>query len=220
MVFYYIFVANPYSMKKIFTLIFASALAYSVQAQTVTMNHYNHVTHVDGAQIPSGDTIEIYENEAWEYYVNLHFSGVATGDVNYRIKEIYTNSCGVDQVCGLLYPDDEFQGLCWSPNSSNFTTPVMTDIDFADGDTVLIKPLGTFTCGTTMHLRYYIALDGVELDSFDIKVTSTLSVNDIEKEVVDMTAYPNPANNVITVNTTGVDGEVDVKITDILGKVV
>ncbi len=209
-------------MKKIFTLIVASALGYGVHAQSVTMNHYDHITHLDGAQVMSGDTIEINENENWEHYVNLHFSGVTTGDVNFRVKEIISNACATDQICAFLDPDPEFQANCWPVNNTNYTTPLMTDINFGAGDELQVKPLGSFpnNCGGVVQMRYFIRLDGVELDSFDVKVTSMLSTPVQEKEVIDMTAYPNPANNVVTVNTTGVDGEVEVKITDILGKVV
>jgi len=207
-------------MKKIFTLIVASALGFGVHAQSVTMNLYDHVTELDGPQIMSGDTIEIDANDSWEQYVNLHFNGVSTGDVNFRVLEILPSTCAMDQICGFLQPDPEFQGLCWSPNTTNYTTPLMTGINFAAGDTVIMKPLGIFTCGADFHMRYFVRLDGVELDSFDIFVRSTLSTPVKEKEVVDMTAYPNPANNLVTINTTGVDGEVEVKITDILGKVV
>ena len=35
-----------------------------------------------------------------------------------------------------------------------------------------------------------------------------------------MTAYPNPASSMITVNTVGISGDYNVRVTDVLGKVV
>ena len=49
---------------------------------------------------------------------------------------------------------------------------------------------------------------------------STLSVPNQVQEEFDVRVYPNPSNSVMTIQATGVDGNVDVKITDVLGKVV
>ena len=207
-------------MKKLFTLIFASATGLGAKAQNVTMNHYDPITHLDGTQIMSGDTIEINGNEPWGQYVNLHFDGITSGDVNFRVVEIVSNSCSEDQLKCYQFPDPNFQSTCLYPNSTNYVSPMMNNIDFAAGDTLVMKPQGSFSCAASVHFRYFIRLDGVELDSFDIMVASTLTVGNIEKEVADMTAYPNPVNEILVINTTGIDHEVGLKITDILGKVV
>jgi hypothetical protein len=208
-------------MKKIITLLLLAASSSYSFAQTVLMEEIELPSYTVMGVIGSGDTIEYNTaGDVFEMPIRLTFSGVASGNVSFRVKEISTNPCVMDQICGFLFPDPGFQGSCWSPNNANYTTPTMSGINFAAGDTVLVKPIGSFSCGACAQFRYFIRLDGVEIDSFDLKVCSTLALEDEAKEELDMNAFPNPASNQLTINTTGIDGNVELRITDVLGKVV
>jgi len=208
-------------MKKIFTLLCLAGGVFTASAQTVVMQHIELPSYTLIENVNSGDTI-FYNTTAdhFEAPVRLIFSGVSNGDVGFRVKEISTSSCITDQICGFLFPDPTFQGNCWSPNSANYTTPTMSGINFAAGDTLLVKPLGSINCGGCAQFRYFIRLNGTEIDSFDLKVCSTLSLPNQVEEEFDVRVYPNPSSNVMTIQATGVEGNVDVKITDVLGKVV
>jgi hypothetical protein len=167
----------------------------------------------------SGDTIETNTSgDHFDASVRLIVSGISNADVYFRVKEIMTNSCITDQVCAFLYPDPNFQGNCWSPNSSNYSTPTMSGIDFAAGDTLVIKPQGSISCGSCAQYRYFIGVNGAEIDSFDIKVCSTLSTNENKTDDVWL-VYPNPASNQISISNQQYE-EFGVVISDVLGKVV
>lgn len=207
-------------MKKLFTLL-SVALTFGAVAQSVVMTEIELPSFNTLGAVGSGDTILI--NTTVDHYdvpIRLTFSGVASGNVNFRVKEIQASNCFTDQICGFLYPDVDFQSNCWSPNNANYTTPMMNNVNFAAGDTVLVEPKGSMTCGGCSQHRYYIRLNGSEIDSFDLKVCTTLSAPSTTKEELNIAMYPNPASSYVTLNATGIDGMMAVRITDMLGKVV
>lgn len=207
-------------MKKLFTF-FAVAFTFGVSAQSVVMTEVSFPALVNQGTVSSGDTIQV--NTSTDHYnvpVRLTFSGVSSGDVSIRIQAIEETNCFMDQICGYLYPDLDFQSSCWTPNTANYITPTMSNIQFAAGDTVVIEPKGAMTCGGCTQHRYFISLNNVEIDSFDIRVCTTLSTPTVEKEELSVSVYPNPAANYLNVATTGMDGNVILRMTDMLGKVV
>ena len=208
-------------MKKIITLLCLVGGVFAASAQTVVMEKIELPSYTVLGLIGSGDTVEY--NTASDHFdlpVRLTFTGVTNGDVSFRVKEVSTSPCITDQICGFVYPDPNFQGSCWSPNSADYNTPNMSGINFAAGDTVLVKPQGSMSCGACAQWRDIIRVNGAEIDSFDLKVCSTLSLPNQTPEEFDVRIFPNPANSVMTIQASGVEGNVDVKITDVLGKVV
>lgn len=76
----------------------------------------------------------------------------------------------------------------------------------------------TCSTGGTALYRYYVSTDGVNfLDSVDLQVTNTLSVE--EKPSISVNIAPNPATDFVTVNATGVSS-VSVRMVDVLGNLV
>jgi hypothetical protein len=208
-------------MKKIVTLVCLLAGVFYASAQTVVMEKIELPSYTVLGLIQSGDTVEYNTTgDHFDLPVRLTISGVSNGNVSFRVKEISTSPCITDQICGFLYPDPNFQGSCWSPNSADYVSPSMNGINFAAGDTVIVKPQGSISCGACAQYRYIVRISGVEVDSFDLKVCSTLSVPNQVQEEFDVRVYPNPSSSVMTIQATGVEGNVDVKITDVLGKVV
>jgi hypothetical protein len=208
-------------MKKIVTLICLVGSVFTASAQSVVMEHISLPSYNLIELLSSGDTVEYNTTgDHFELPVRLTFSGVSNGDVSFRVKEISTSPCISDQICGFVFPDPNFQGSCWSPNSADYFSPSMSGINFAAGDTVIVKPQGSITCGACAQYRYIVRLNGTEIDSFDLKVCSTLSVPNQLQEEFDVRVYPNPSSSVMTIQATGVEGNVDVKIADVLGKVV
>ena len=208
-------------MKKIFTLLCLASGVFIASAQSVVMEHIEMPSYNVIELINSGDTVEYNTSgDHFDLPVRINVTGVASGNVSFRVKEISTSPCITDQICGFLYPDPNFQGSCWSPNSSDYVSPSMNGINFAAGDTVIVKPQGSISCGACAQYRYIVRISGTEVDSFDLKVCSTLSLPNQVQEEFDVRVYPNPSSSVMTIQATGVDGNVDVKITDVLGKVV
>lgn len=134
-----------------------------------------------------------------------------------RIDEV---AAWTDGLCWGPYPDPNFEGHCYgagqmltnpwtNPHDANLTT---------NGDGNLVLDIHTEGAGTALY-RYYVMNGSVKVDSIDLQVTSVLGMDELE-EKAGMTAYPNPANGQLTVATTGVEGTVELRITDVLGKVV
>lgn len=76
------------------------------------------------------------------------------------------------------------------------------------------------TCATggTALYRYYVSTDGINfIDSVDLQVTNTLSIE--EKPSISVNVAPNPASEFVTVNATGVSS-VSVRMVDVLGNLV
>jgi Secretion system C-terminal sorting domain len=207
---------NKTTMKKLYTLLSLCLIGMSVNAQ-ITIREY--VGGVPGAVV-NGDTVEINEiGDHFDESFIIEFGSTNIVNVKINVKEISGNPCFTDQICGTLIPDPDFQGSCWNPSGTNFTTPSMDNVDPAN-QTVILNPKGNMTCGGCFHMRYTILINDVITDSVDVKVCTTLAVEEDVEVVTDMSVYPNPAVNQMTINTTGVDGNVELRITDVLGKVV
>jgi hypothetical protein len=125
-----------------------------------------------------------------------------------------------DGLCWGPNPDPNFEGQCYGSGqmpTNPWTTPqsITTPID-EDGNLVLDIHTEGPGCG---HYRYFVMEGSTKVDSVDIEVCSSVGIQENEIEI-GMTAYPNPANALLTINTSGVSGNYDLRITDVLGKVV
>jgi hypothetical protein len=76
------------------------------------------------------------------------------------------------------------------------------------------------TSGTEKYRFYLIEGQSTRVDSVDVTLTSVLAIGDQKQEEVGVSIYPNPVSNVLTVNATGVEGSVELKMVDVLGKVI
>jgi hypothetical protein len=118
-------------------------------------------------------------------------------------------------------PDTGFVGQCFPAEAmltNPWTTPNAVALDENTiGSTIVdIKPNGA-GCA---HYRYYVMNGSTAVDSLDIQVCSTLSIEEPGQEPVGITVYPNPANNTLNIGTTGLEGTFGLRITDVLGKIV
>src|SRR3989338_518338 len=113
---------------------------------------------------------------------------------------------GLNGAFGNCYLHDP--ATYWSSNSEGI---------LADSSGRLSTYVTCSTSGTALY-RYYISTDGQNfIDSVDLQVTNTLSVE--EKPSLSVSVAPNPASESITVNATGV-GSVSVRMVDVLGNLV
>jgi hypothetical protein len=205
-------------MKILYTLV-ALLSTVSLSAQSVTINLYDNATNTTGTLV-NGDTVELIETaDHYEQYFIIGITPSNPSLVKFNVKEVSGNSCFTDQVCAFLTPDPGFQGSCWSPNSTNYMTPTLNIADPAS-TIIKLKPQGSMTCGGCFQVRYIVIVNDVVMDSVDLKVCTTLNVNQNEEPELSMSVYPNPANNFINVSTKGTDGNSILRITDVLGKVV
>lgn len=116
--------------------------------------------------------------------------------------------------------------LCWGLNGAfGNCYPVNSNAVWSCGAEMILADssgrLSTYVTsptGGTGHYRYYVSTDGVNfIDSVDIIVNNTLSVE--EKASLSINVSPNPASDNLTINASGA-GETSVRIVDVLGNVV
>lgn len=124
--------------------------------------------------------------------------------------------------------------LCWGSEGDPFgqcynaaqmptnpwTSPTQYSVTLADqGNGTLRVETDNHGAGTELYRYYIVEGQGTRIDSVDVRVTSTLSVNSTSDKV-ELNVYPNPVANYLTISASNVDNAIDVKITDVLGKVV
>jgi hypothetical protein len=114
-----------------------------------------------------------------------------------------------DQFCDnqLCYP--------LASQGNDWTTPSGATI--AAGDTSDMKPLIDFTAGGELYLRYYVIDGGTDivLDSVDVHFTSGLGYEEVSYEI---SAYPNPAADVFTIDAETNGNILNVKMFNVLGE--
>lgn len=220
---YYIFVKTRKLkyMKKIYSLLSVLLLTASVSnAQTYKLYEFDNSTR--GNEIASGDTI-IINNTSPQYHFRFELG--VTGSTNpisskVRILRINPNNCYTYQLCSELNPDDDFQNNCWDINGNDYMSPTLTNL--TPSTQIVFYPKGTTSCNGSTHLRYIVYVNDAVVDSVDYIInTTSLSTPSISKqEDISLSVYPNPVSSWMTVSTQGLSSGFDVKITDVLGKVV
>ncbi len=215
-------------MKKLYAFLFSIGLVSAVSAQ-VEIREYSGTGGTQIGNDISGTTFSVVATGNAD---TIHFAvkNVSGATQYYRVRRLRLDvpNGWEDGLCWGQDPDLEGEAQCYSPSlmSSNpWTSPNPPSTGHAhtinDGNIFDLKIDFGYGDAGVGHYRYYVMPNqgSTPIDSIDIEVTKTLGLTE-EKEILGMTAYPNPANNVLTVNTTGVDDNVTLRITDVLGKVV
>lgn len=219
-------------MKKLYTLAITSLIASASWGQIFVESS---CAGVDGSSVDVGGTV-VYENDIVPF--NSSQGGSPASENRSHTKFYYRNNSGSEQVISLRRMRVDVPGtwtelMCWAPCDDNlfeggcfgtaqmasnpWTSPTVT---VSDGEAAEIKPdVAVIDDAGGGRFRYYVVNGNTVIDSVDLYINATASIDDKE-EVVGMTAYPNPANNFITINTNGLSDHYTVRITDVLGKVV
>jgi len=215
-------------MKKLYSFLFSIGLISAVNAQ-VEIREY---TGTGGTQVGddiSGTTDTILTNQSGLMWIHYAVKNVSGSDTRLRVKRLRLTAPGdwEDELCWGQDPDTDFEAACFTAaqmSTNPWTTPNAVGQNYSqmiyNGNVGDLKIGVTVESGGVGKYRYYIMPNQgtTPIDSIDVMIESSLGVTE-EKEVLGMTAYPNPVNNVLTVNTTGTENVV-LKITDVLGKVV
>lgn len=218
-------------MKKLYTLAITSLIASASWGQIYVETS---CSGVDGSSVDVSGTV-VYENDIPPFVSGF---GSPAPENHSHTKFYYKNTSGAEQVISLRrlrvsVPTQWTELMCWAPCDDNlfeggcfgsaqmasnpWTSPSVT---VSNGEAAEIKPDVTVVDVVGGgRFRYYVMEGNTILDSVDLHINATASVDDKE-EAMGMTAYPNPANNFITISTNGVSDHYTVRITDVLGKVV
>ena len=208
-------------MKKVYLLLAAIGLIGTSAMAQVEIREFS------GGQAVGNDLSGTTWNETVtaEGTVTLTFNILNTSGSQkvYKVNRVRVQEVAAwsDYLCWGPNPDPNFEGTCYPAsqmNMTNWTTPSGITVNDND-DANLQVDVDVQSAGTGVY-RYIIMDGSTKVDSIDVQFSSSLSIQDQTEEPLGMTAYPNPANNYLTIATTGTDGNCFVRITDVLGKVV
>ncbi|MBI3238998.1 MAG: T9SS type A sorting domain-containing protein [Flavobacteriia bacterium] len=201
-------------MKKLYTLFAALSL--------VSLSWGQYEVHLTGSSTDISGTVHVVDNVVPDDIVQVKFyiKNLTGSDQTMGVcrKMMYAPFQWTDQVCWAPYPDPTFQGGCYPASGVTWCSP--TVVLPASGEGELIADVNVITSPGGGLYRYYFKVGGVSVDSVDLHINPTLGIDEPEPVQVGMTAYPNPASSMITVNTVGLSGDYSVRVTDVLGKVV
>ncbi len=211
-------------MKKIYALLSMTLLTATVSTAQVDIQDYNGGAPT-GPNL-NGTTITKTASDDELVVVDIGITNKSGVDKHLDITRLKITDIPAwsvtgtppEQICWAPTPDPNFDGVCLIPNSNPWTTPN----DFVvsnNGLTYLKFDIHTNGPGS-IHYRFYVMDGSTKMDSVDIVVSTTLGIKDKKNEEIGMNIYPNPASSILNITTQGLDGNYDVKMTDVLGKVV
>lgn len=215
-------------MKKLYTLAIATlltSLSWGQQAVYVAQN----CSAVNGGSTDISGQVHYVNNVTPEanpgtlVVVNFYFKNLSQSNMVLGIKRLR-----------LDVPAEWHDGLCWGNvcqvepgfEGGCYTSVQMTTNPWTS-PTVTVEPdsLAELKSDVSVvdvegggHYRYYFMEGNTAIDSVDLHVNSTASID--EQPEVGMSLFPNPVNSQLTINTVGLSGNYTVRISDVLGKVV
>jgi hypothetical protein len=170
----------------------------------------------------SGTTVQVQVGSST--YEGFFFGKNLTGspiEVKIRRVALITPPAAVtEQVCSGPIPDPTAIGNCFdiAAGNTNWLSPNSFIIDDANKANIEVHVSPNGSMGM-VHNRYYMEdLSGNKLDSIDLKIGNFASIKDVKPSVT-FNVYPNPADDLLTLNVQG-SSENTVKIVDVLGNVV
>jgi hypothetical protein len=212
-------------MKKIYSLIAVVLVTCSTGFGQVEIKLWDN-----GTQSATGNTLN-----GEEHVYSVSTDGLHSVVINFKNVSGIAKNWKIERyrITDAVLWEDSFRwgivgdpfGFCFA--SSQMSTnpwmgPDISSMTIASGESAnLIADTYTEGTGTEKYRFYLIEGQSTRVDSVDVKVnTSMLGIADQQKEEVLVSVYPNPVSNVLTVSTKGLEGTVELKIVDVLGKVV
>jgi hypothetical protein len=174
----------------------------------------------------SGTVYDLASNtQTFEQYFAVRLLSGNPTSIKIRRKVIVAPSSDIiNEVCYAQIPDINVEGTCVEIATSNlnWTSPNAINLDLTNYGEVKIKLVPNASMGS-VHYRYYLeSTDGnfTHFDSLDVRYdAATANVKEV-KNVLQVNAFPNPADNQLTVQVKGVSTETTVRITDVLGNLI
>lgn len=209
-------------------------LGLAITGLTAGLNAQLTITLPSQTTDISGTVVSHTVTSGNDSHLDFDINNVSGGEKYWKVSRKRLNAPPApwtDYIC-LGLEGDPFGGTCYSAYATNpWTTPQPvqhTDENtgdvvsgLLDGETAVLTPhfaQGDFNYGNCMY-RYYVHEQGGPYeDSIDVNVVYQ-SASIKENKSASLTVYPNPVANQLTIATEGLD-KYDVRVTDVLGKVV
>jgi len=207
-------------MKKVYSIICAAVLAGSVSYGQVEIRAFEGGAAV-GNDI-SGTTVYVNVTEDGMIAKTFSVANVSGSSQDYKLERyrIAAPAAWSDGLCWGPYPDPAFEGQCYGATqmpTNPWSTPTTSELTVSGSGNIVVD-IHTEGAGYGLY-RYYVVDGGSRIDSIDVALTSTLAVNEVEPAVA-ISVYPNPTASVLTIAASGLTDGYNVRMTDVLGKVV
>ncbi len=157
-----------------------------------------------------------------DYAITFNFKNTSGTSKEWKIERFrITDTPGWEDRLNWGVANDPMQEQGYSPSqmNSNPWTVIWGYNVGPDTSLNLMAIASVEGAGEELYRYYLIENNGTRVDSIDYRVTTSLGIGTNEKESI-VSVYPNPVSTILTVNTTGLEGSVELKMVDILGKIV
>ena len=198
-------------MKKIILSLFSITLiSAAVNAQAITINVDGTSTDISGTEHVEVLTSAVDMHLLVDFIVTNNTG--ATQNLSITRSHVNLTSGWSDYFCWGLSGG---AGDCYAVQAAAVWTG--GSVEVVDGEQGKLQAYINAPNGGTSTIRYYINDGSTYLDSVDLVISSTASIQ--ENASLSLNVSPNPANNVVNISMTGVN-KADVKIVDVLGNIV
>jgi len=210
-------------MKKLYSLTAIVLLACSTSFGQVEIKLWDSGTQAGTGNALNGQEYAYVVSTDALHSVVINFKNTSASTKVWKITRYRITDAALwkDNLCWGA-PGDPF-GMCYTPDQMNtnpWSNPNAYDLTVNAGASAnLMADTDTDGAGTEKY-RFYLVEGGNRVDSVDVLVTSVLSVADQKQEEVSISVYPNPVANNLVIAANGIGSSFDVKMTDVLGKVV
>lgn len=146
------------------------------------------------------------------YAVNPSVVDIATTDYSYT-SDAQNVTIGVDFPDAIVLSDNQRYLFCMTSYTQAVSFGYDNSISYDFNINNYAQPLTMIDNGT----QWYTGIQGVE-PTLSLRVLDAAAAG-VEENLVEVKAYPNPASDIITIPLTGLDGEANLMITDMTGKI-
>ncbi len=201
-------------MKKlILSLAILFGLGATAQAQNWEFTLMNTTTVVTNTVQNKG----VYNTD--QIYLDFDVKNISSGTLNAYITRKVINQPG----------DGWYEQVCFGNNSGGFCVDLdSSELEWTSTDVVIIPATETGLVNIKIKpepseapalYRYYIGVQGdLFQDSIDFSISSTVSVDEIEKQIA-LSVSPNPASENVSIKVSNFE-KGNIKIVDVLGNVI
>jgi hypothetical protein len=177
-------------------------------------DHQFKLTENRGTADLTGTVVDIYISSTDQIHFDLDVENVSgnSKDVVATRKIISVPSGWIDEIC--------FGTQCYSTgNSVEWRMPSGDAFPMSDGQvsTANIK-IDPSSPNNAIYRYYFGTTQDPYQDSIDLRINNVLSVKDIKRDFA-LSVSPNPANEFLTIKTSGVESG-NLRVMDVLGNVI
>ena len=211
-------------MKKIYSLVTVVLVACSTSFGQVDIKLWDSGTQSGVGNNLNGQEYAYVASSNGLHHVTINFKNTSASTKTWKVERyrLDDETIWTDYLCWGIAGDPN--GMCYSAQgmpTNPWTSPNAYSLTVDPNETAnLVAYTDDVEASGSEKYRFYLIEGTTRVDSVDVLLTSVLAVGDQHQEEVSVSVYPNPVSNVLTVSTKGLEGTVELKMVDVLGKVI